>query len=191
MTVAAIAALTTQDKESCQVGISTQLPPHLPASPRSNDNEQWVVFCLDAGRYALPLSAVERIVPAAYITPLALAPPVVLGAIDVEGSILPAFSLRHRLGLPERAITPAHQFLIARTAHRRMVLVIDAAQGVIQQPLASMIDAASIVSDLAHISGVVALEDGLVLIHDLEQFLSPQEVAALDQAMSQDGPRAE
>jgi hypothetical protein len=35
---------------------------------------QWVVFTLDSARYALALSAVERIVRAAQITPLPGAP---------------------------------------------------------------------------------------------------------------------
>ena len=42
---------------------------------------QWVLFALDAGRYALPLASVERIVRAAEYTPLPLAPAAVLGAV--------------------------------------------------------------------------------------------------------------
>jgi purine-binding chemotaxis protein CheW len=36
---------------------------------------------------------------------------------------------------------------------------------------------------LEHIQGVVKLDDGLVLIHDLDTFLSLHEVRTLDEAM--------
>jgi len=152
---------------------------------------RWVVFGLDAGRYALPLAVVERIVRAVHVTPLPRAPAVVLGVIDVEGHVLPVFSLRHRLRLPERSIGPADQFLIARTARRTVVLVIDAAHSVLEHPAAATFDAAHIVPTLEHIRSVIPLEDGLVLIHDLEVFLSPEEAHALDEAMNPDNPHAD
>jgi purine-binding chemotaxis protein CheW len=160
-------------------------------SPLTPDQHgRWVVFQLDAQSYALPLNAVERVVRAVYVTPLALAPPVVLGVIDVAGQILPVFSLRRRLQLPERPIAPTDEFLITRTLHRRVVLQVDAAKGLIEQPIVSMIAAANIAPDLDCIRGVIAADDGLVLIHDLEQLLSPDEATALDKAMNQSAPHA-
>jgi purine-binding chemotaxis protein CheW len=166
-------------------------PPAAQSPPTLSEIAQWVVFGLDGGRYALPLTAVERIVRAAHVTPLPLAPAVVLGAIDVEGRVLPVFSLRHRFRLPERAIDPADQFLIARIAQGTVVLAIDAAQGVLECPASTLIDAATIAPNLPHIRGVIALEDGLVLIHDLEQFLSPDETLALNAAMNQAASHAD
>ena len=92
-----------------------------------------VVFCLDGQRYALPLAAVRRIVRAVEVTPLPGAPAIVLGAIDVEGSVLPVLDIRRRFLLPEREIGPADQFLIASTARRAVALVIDEAHGVIER----------------------------------------------------------
>ncbi len=160
------------------------------AAPVFGKTAQWVVFCLDKGRYALPLAAVDRIVRAVQVTALPLAPDIVLGAIDVEGRVLPVFNIRRRFRLPERTIEPADHFLIARTAQRTVVLVIDAAQGVLERPATAMIDAASIAPDLGHLQGVIQLEDGLVLIHDLEHFLSPDEARKLDEAMNQQAPHA-
>jgi purine-binding chemotaxis protein CheW len=142
-----------------------------------------VVFSLDAGRYALPLDCVERIVRAVQVTSLPQAPGVVLGAIDVEGQILPVFNVRQRFGLPQRAIDPADQFLIARTTKRTVVLAIDSVAGVLERPAATMIDAGSLAPGLAHIRGVFATVDDLVLIHDLEAFLSADEAQALDAAL--------
>jgi purine-binding chemotaxis protein CheW len=158
------------------------------SAPALGKTAQWVVFGLDTGRYAISLAAVERIVRAAHVTPLPMAPGIVLGALNVEGCVLPVLNIRRRFWLPERSISPADHFLIARTAQRRVVLVIDAAQGVLEHP--AVIDVESIAPGLAHIRGVITLEDGLVLIHDLERFLSPDESHVLDEVMNQDASLA-
>ncbi len=144
---------------------------------------QYVVFLLADQRYALPLAAVERIVRAAEVTPLPNAPEIVLGAIDVEGRVLPVINLRRRLLLPEQEIGPANQFLIADAVQRRVVLVIDEAQGVVEREQSAIIKAGKIVPGLEQFQGVVRLDDGLVLIHDLEKLLSLDEAKALEKAM--------
>lgn len=146
-----------------------------------------MVFSLDAGRYALPLAAVERIVRAVEITRLPAAPPIVLGAIDVQGRVLPVFNLRRRFGLPERDIEPGDQFLIARSANRTVVLVIDAAQDVLQSAASDTISSDTIAAGLEHIQGVIRLPDGLVLIQDLDLFLSAAESRALEGALKPGG----
>jgi purine-binding chemotaxis protein CheW len=145
-----------------------------------------VLFRLAEQRYALPLAVVERIVRAAEVTLLPNAPPIVLGALDVEGHVLPVLDVRRRFGLRQREISPADQFLIARTAPRTVVLVVDEAQGVIERSQDEIIGSAQIVPGLEQFQGVVRLEDGLVLIHDLEKFLSLDEGRALDEAMNQE-----
>lgn len=141
---------------------------------------RWVLFSLDAGRYALPLDSVERIVHAAEITPLPLAPEAVLGALDIAGEILPVYDLRRRFQLPAREIRVSDQFVVALTARRRVVLVVDAALGVHDDASAPFLETEPRESA---IRGVVALADGLVLITDLERFLSPGETQALDAAL--------
>jgi len=138
-----------------------------------------VVFRLDDQRYALRLGAVERFVRAVEVTPLPGAPAIVLGAIDVGGSVLPVLSLRRRFGLPEREVDVTDQFLIARTSSRAVALVVDEALGVIAVPAEVVTGAGRIVPGLDHVRGVVALDDGLVLIHDLESCLSLDEERAL------------
>ena len=145
-----------------------------------------LVFRLGEQRYALPLAAVERIVRAVEVTPLPGAPAVVLGAIDVQGRVLPVLGIRRRFGLPEQEIGPGDQFVLARAAGRTVALVIDEAQGVIEPPAGEIVGSADIAPGVAQILGVLKLEDGLVLIHDLEKFLSLDEASALDEAMSRE-----
>lgn len=144
-----------------------------------------LVFRLGGQRYALPLAAVERIVRAVEVTPLPGAPAIVLGAIDVQGAVLPVLSIRRRFGLAQGEIDPGDQFVLARSAGRPVALVIDEAQGVIEHPEGEIVDLAQVAPGAARLRGAVKLEDGLVLIQDLESFLSLDEAAALDEAMAQ------
>ena len=148
---------------------------------------QLVVFRLDGQRYALPLGAVDRIVHAVEVTPLPGAPAIVLGAIDAAGCVLPVLCMRRRLGLPERDISPADQFLIARTKRRAVALMIDEAQGVSRCEPSAVVGSDRIVPGFEHFEGVVRLDDGLLLIHDLEKFLSLDEARTLDEAMESAG----
>jgi len=147
---------------------------------------QLVVFRLDEQQYGLPIEVVDRIVRAAELTPLPTAPNIVLGAIDVDGQILPVLNVRQRFRLPERDLSPAHQFLIARSGRRTVILVIDEALGVIDVPDLDIVEGADISPGIQQIRGAVRYSDGLVLIHDVETFLSLDEERALDQAMSEE-----
>jgi purine-binding chemotaxis protein CheW len=145
-----------------------------------------VVFRLEAQRYAIGLSAVERIIRAVEVTRLPNAPGIVLGVIDVAGRILPVLDLRRRLRLPEREIRPADQFLIAQTTTRTVVIVVDEALGVVERAPTEIVGLAQIVPGFEQLQGVTQLDDGLVLIHDLETFLSLDEARVLDEAMNRE-----
>jgi purine-binding chemotaxis protein CheW len=150
-----------------------------------SDTTSFVVFRLDERRYALPLTAVERVIRAVEVTPLPTAPAIVLGVINMQGRVLPVLNVRKRFVVPDREIGPADWFLIARTARQTVVLVIDQADGVIDQAQIDIVRSAQIVPSLEQFPGVVRLDDGLVLIHDLDRFLSLDETKALDTSMSQ------
>lgn len=145
---------------------------------------QLVVFRLDNCRYALPLAVVDHLVRAVEVTPLPNAPAIVLGAIDVHGRVLPLLNVRRRFQLPEREISPADWFLLAHTERRAVALVVDESEGVVESADDDIAALPQIVPGLDAFPGVVGLEGGLVLIHDLEQFLSLDEARALDEALA-------
>ena len=144
-----------------------------------------VLFTLDEQRYALALDSVERIVRAVAVTVLPTAPDIVIGVIDVAGRVLPVLNLRRRFGLPERDVAPDDQFILARTNRRTVALAVDVAAGMIEYPAAAIVRPDRIAPRLGRIEGVVALDDGLVLIADLDNFLALDEAQAIDAAMSE------
>ncbi|TAK81897.1 MAG: purine-binding chemotaxis protein CheW [Betaproteobacteria bacterium] len=142
-----------------------------------------VVFTLDRQRYGLPLRAVERVVRMVDVTSLPRAPDVVLGVINVQGRVIPVVNLRRRFHLPERDTFLTGQLVIAHTARRPVALIVDAASGVLEYSADEAVGARDIVPGIEHVEGVVKLADGLVLIHDLDKFLSLEEETALDRAI--------
>lgn len=142
-----------------------------------------VVFLLDGQRYALPLSCVTRIVGAAEVMPIPNAPAVVFGAINLQGSVIPVLDVRQRFQLPQREIGVADQFLIAQTRRRSVALVVDETQGLVDRDASDVVSSNLITPGLEQFQGVLKLDDGLVLIHDLDKFLSLDEARTLDDAM--------
>lgn len=143
-----------------------------------------LTFTLDQQRCALPLSGVDSVVRAAQIRRLPNAPPIVSGVINVHGRIVPVINMRYRLNLPERRIEPADQFILAHTARRPVCLIVDAVTEVDEYPEHSLEAADSVLPNLEFIAGVMKLPEGLVLIHDLDRFLSLEEEMALDRALT-------
>lgn len=147
---------------------------------------QWlVIFALDDQRYALYLSAVERVIPALEITTLPQAPDIIKGVINLQGRVIPVADIRKRFGLEPRELMHTDQFIIARTLDRPVAIIADKVHEVIEYSVSSQVQADAIVPGLGYVEGVVKLNDGMALIHDLDKFLSLNERHTLEQALEQ------
>ena len=128
------------------------------------------------------MDAVDTIIRAAALTPLPKAPDIILGILDLHGELVPVINIRKRFQLAEKAITPEDLFIVARTGSLRVALVADEALDVLDQAL-DAVPANSISPGLEYLTGVVRSSDGLVLIHDLNTFLSLEEKTSLSKAL--------
>lgn len=140
------------------------------------------IFTLDEQRYALPLSAVNRVVRIVEVTPLPHAPDIILGAINIQGNCVAVINMRRYFSLPERAIALSDQLIIAHSTRRVMALSVDAVLGSIPYPAQNLIESKYIHPDAAY--RVLKLNDGLMLIHDLDKFLSVAQEVFLDNALA-------
>jgi purine-binding chemotaxis protein CheW len=146
---------------------------------------QMLVLRLDTQRYAIGLQAVERVIRASAITPLPGAPTGVMGALQAQGRVIPVFDMRHRFGLPGRSLRLSDQIVLANTSHRLVGICVDAADEVLSYPAELIVDAQQVLEETPYIKGVIKLPDGLLLIHDLDTFLSSDEAQQLDAALGQ------
>lgn len=146
-----------------------------------------VVFQLDDARFALPAASVLEVLRAVAVTRLPGAPPVVEGIVNVRGAVVPVLDLRARFGLPRRDLRPSDHLLLARAGDRDVLVRADRALDVRDVADAEISSLRSVVPRAPHVAGVLRLEDGLVLLHDLAAFLAEAEAAALDAALGARG----
>ncbi len=148
-----------------------------------NDTTQLVTFTLDNCKFALPLPQVERIVHVVEITPLPKAPEAVIGVVNVQGRIIPVVDIRKRFRLPKREMNLNDKIILSQTSKRSVGIMVDSVVNVIEYAKQEVIIPEKILSGIGYVEGVVKLEDGLTLIHNIDSFLSLEEEKMLNHAM--------
>ena len=144
---------------------------------------QIVVFTIDELSYAISLTAVVKVIHAIEIRHLPGAPEIITGIINVKGQIIPVVDIRKRFGLPAREMDLDDRFIIADTGKRQVAILVDSVTG-IRDLLSGQISlAAERLPFAEHIRGVAKKDDGLILIYDLDRFLSLDEEIELEQAL--------
>lgn len=79
---------------------------------------------------------------------------------------------------------PTDRLIIAKTSMRRVALLVDSVTGVIERAEDDVVRADAIVPRTQYIEGVTKLDENILLIHDLDSFLSLDEERALDDALN-------
>lgn len=146
-----------------------------------------VVFVVERQRYALRVDAAERVLPMAAVSPLPGSPAVALGAINLHGTVVPVLDIRRRLGLPPHDYGLGARLLVARTSRRVLALPVDEVLGVRKVTTDAVVSPDDVLPGTAYLSGIAALPDGLLLIHDLDAFLSLEEEEQLAEALETEG----
>ena len=144
-----------------------------------------VLFSLGEPRYALPLSTVESVIHAVEITPLPKAPEIILGVINLRGTVIPVIDIRKRFNLPYSEISIENHFIIAKTIKRKVAIVVDSVVGVSEISPSKTSDAVETLPFAGYLAGVAIIEGNIILINDLEKFLSLDEENALDVAIKE------
>jgi len=162
------------------------------ATTNAREALELLVFELAAVRYALDLSCVREVVRAVFITPLPGAPPVVEGVISVRGELVPVYDFRARFALPPRPLHPDEVIVTAWTGERRVGFRCERTEWVRDVSRSAVESAPGFAAGTTgrRLSGVVRLDGGLVLIHDLSAFLEEAERAVLEEALAAHGDAA-
>lgn len=130
-------------------------------------------------RCAIPLARVIEIALRVRTTPLPGVGAPVTGYVGYRGEAIPAVDLRHRLGAPAPDRIDDH-LVIARTARRPVALIVDRVVGVREvDPAAATPPPKSAIA----VAGLLALEDDLLLVADLDRVLSLEQERAVDLAL--------
>lgn len=138
------------------------------------ENLSFLCFAIDTVRLGIKLEDVLQVVRAAAVTVLPDAPRILHGVMDYHGDILPVIDMRAKFNLPARAISPKQVFVIIKTSKRNMILVSDEIEGIRNVEASQLTIAADIDITLSEY-GILRMDDGIVLLFDVEVFLQKQE----------------
>lgn len=83
----------------------------------SADSRQWLIFLLDGQLYGLPISYVVQMVRHTRITPIPNLPPFLVGAVNLQGEVIPVMDLRLRFAKPAGKRTDRTILIIVCVKH--------------------------------------------------------------------------
>jgi purine-binding chemotaxis protein CheW len=95
---------------------------NYPDAP-AKDTETVLLIRLGERQYGLPIAAVERVLPMAYVVPLPAANEGFLGMLNLHGQVLPVLDPRPLLGLPNLAPAAEHRLVLLSSTTRFLVWV--------------------------------------------------------------------
>ena len=142
-------------------------------------------FDIAGQRFALPALLLREVVRAVAVASLPKAPPIIEGVINYRGTLVPVLNIRQRFGLGPRPLTPDQHFLIAHAGSRLVALRVDQAVDLVIASEAAIEPAASVVPGAEYVAGLAKLPDGLLVIQDLERFLSLDEAEEATTALAE------
>ncbi len=150
-----------------------------------SETKHCVVFSLDNRFFALPLTEVERIARAAAITPLPSAVDHLLGVINLQGRILPVVDIRKRFSLEGKEISTEDHFIVGKSHDKPIAILVDNVHDIIEVPEENFISRKTIISELPYISGVIKQNEKMILVHELESLLSPDEIENIEKIITE------
>ena len=154
----------------------------------TDEYQQVLVVELDGHRFALLAAAVHEVLPAARPAPLPSARGPIKGALNLRGEVVAVLDIRARFGLAARPLRATDRLVVVESGGRRLALRVDGVVDLVPVAVAD-VETNAVAGSGALVAGVAKRSDGLVVIWDLERFLSADEVVALDAAMAAYEPR--
>ena len=152
----------------------------------AGDTTEFVAVDVDGRLWALPLAAVERVLPMVAVSALPESPAGVRGAINVHGDVVPVLDLDLRVGRPARDRGTGGRLVLARTTRRRVALPVDDVLGVVAVEGAAVRPPPEAIP--APIAGIAALPDGVLAIYDVDAFFTAADEEALAAALTGAAP---
>lgn len=139
-------------------------------------SSQFVGFYLDDQQYAFRIEMIREIVILDQLTPTPQVADCVEGVSNLRGEIIPILSLRTLLGLATKPTDSETRTIVVNVGERTLGCTVDSVSQVIRIPDTSIQPAPETVAATAggYIAGFAKLDDGLVILLDIDQLLEPE-----------------
>ncbi len=143
---------------------------------------QWVTFRLGDEKYGINVMQVQEVLRVTEIAPVPGAPGYVLGIINLRGNVVTVIDTRNRFGLMSKETDDASRIVIIETESHIIGILVDSVAEVVEMRASEMETAPNVGNEETskYIQGVTGRDNELLILVDLNKFLSDEEKAELD-----------
>ncbi len=140
---------------------------------------QWVTYQLEDEVYGINVMQVQGVLRITEIAPVPGAPSYVLGIINLRGSVVTVIDTRSRFGLMPKETDDLSRIIIVEVNGNVIGMLVDSVAEVVYLHQSEIDTAPSVSNDDSSrfIQGVCSREDYLLIIVDVDKFLSEEETA--------------
>ncbi len=146
----------------------------------SDNVTEWVTFRLDAEKYGIDVMRVREVLRQTEIAPVPGAADHILGIINLRGNVVTVIDTRKRFGLPPKEADEGTRIVILEAGDEVVGMVVDSVAEVVDLRASAIEIAPNVGNDESakYIQGVSNLEDGLLILVDLNKLLEQAGAAA-------------
>lgn len=147
---------------------------------------EYFVFRIEDQRYAVVLSAVEKVIRAVELIALPEAPEILLGLLNMRGRIIPVVNIRKQLRLPDREIEISDRIIISQVSSRTIAFIADTVEGVVTFSQDQLNKGDQIFPEMGqHIEGVGKIDNETIIIYNVYKLFSKQDIEIPDTVRSE------
>lgn len=154
-------------------------------SSESGGSFQLVSFHLADESYGIEITKVREIILMGEITRIPHTPDFVKGLINLRSTVIPVIDLRIRFGLPEAELTGESRIMVINVRGKTIGIIVDAVSEVLRISNNQIAPPPPTVAGLGreYLTGLVRLEEQLLILLDIDKLLGQEDTAALQEAM--------
>jgi len=148
-----------------------------------SDADRWVTFKLESETYGVNVMQVQEVLRVSEIAPVPGAPDYVIGIINLRGNVVTVVDTRRRFGLMSKELDDLSRIVIIETEAQVVGILVDSVAEVIEIPASEIETAPNVGTEESSkfILGVTSRDGELLILVDLNKFLSEDEWGELDQ----------
>jgi purine-binding chemotaxis protein CheW len=151
---------------------------------KASSETQLVVFNLGEESYAINIALVREIIHVQTITRVPGISCSMEGVINLRGSVIPIIDLRKRFRFTTKEHDKYTRIVVVNCKGQDVGIIVDSVAEVLRIPVDSIESATSLFNNdhLEHLLGIVKLTDRLIILLNMDQILTSQDIIALSAA---------